>query len=727
MNSFKTVLFSVLVTILIASCGGSNESLTRDSGTSNPDVTVTTNDTITLSLVDSVGNSSNELSDGNSLSVQALVTNSDGTPVVSEVVSFVLSNENLAQFDNDAGTALTDSAGIATIQLSVGNQSGSGTVNASTDNADTVSIGFQSSGIQQQQPNSLELFASSTQLASSGNDQIELIAVVKNQQNILLEGVDVSFSADQNSSLQITDAQTQSDGTARAVLSTDNNQENRQILVSASTSSLSTTLIVDVIGTEIIINGSSSVIINDSTPLTFVLSDSDGQGISNQAITLSTDLGELSSGNPVTSENGQVSVDFSSSVSGIATITAEALAATTSFSVTIQQDDFSFEAIEEDELSLNESHDVTLRWFKDNQAYQNGTVTVTTSRGEIAVNGVPGVNTATTDANGLATFTISSEFAGPASISAIGTDVDGQQVSARTELEFVAATVDSIFVDATPDLIGPEGQTSTITAVVRDEVGNLVKGKTVNFRLINDASGGSINPNTAITDSNGIASTVYTSNAVSGDNGVTVGAESDGVENSTDLTVGDRAFDIVLGTGNSINEDDPTTYTKEFAVFVTDASGRPVSDAELTAAVVPTATSTYRKGYWVWNEDDDIYQYVVTATCNSEDIDQDGLLDEDEDTNGDGLLTPGNVATVNFANSISITNDFGQATLQVRYAQQYAVWSSVKLSVFGQSSGTESMATQSFILSMLADDLTVQAEKPQDSPFGQGTSCSDTL
>lgn len=722
--------FSVLFMLILclSACGGGGESLSRDSD-SNDDEASTDNgqDIIVLSLVDVDGNNSTTLADGSPLTINALVTNSEGSAVEGELVSFVLNNDSLASFDNDTGTALTDNSGYATIQLSVGNDSGSGTVSASTENAESVSIGFTSAGTQQQQPSSLELFASSTQLASSGSDEIELIAVVKNDQNILLQGVEVSFSANQNSSLVITDTETQDDGTARASLSTDNNQENRTITVSASTASLSTDLTIDVIGTEIVINGDSSVIIADETPITLVLSDSDGQGISNQTVTLSSNLGLIDNATPTTGENGQVTVNFSSDVSGIASITAQALAASAEFNITVQEDDFSFYEVLDDDYSLNQDHEITLRWFKDNSAYSNGDITITTSRGEISVGGISGENTTTTDSEGLANFTINSEFAGPASISAIGVDAEGNEVSSRIEIEFIASTVDSIIVDATPDLIGPEGQTSTITAVVRDEVGNLVKGKSVNFRLINDSSGGSINPNTAITDSNGIASTVYTSNAVSGDNGVTVGAESDGVESSTDLSVGDRAFDIVIGTGNSIEEEDSTTFTKEFAVFVTDASGRPVSDAELTASVVPTLTDTYYKGYWVWNDVDDIYVAVVTATCNSEDLDQDGLLDEGEDTNGDGELTPGNVATVNFADSVSMTDEFGQATLQVRYPQQYAVWSKVLLTVSGQSSGTESQATQEYSLAILASDLTTQSESPQNSPFGLGSNCDDTL
>lgn len=721
MKTAKLILLYIATLMLVVACGGGSESLTRDTVVDDDTQQTTETLTITLAFVDATGASTTTINDGSPLTLLATVTDSDGNAKANEVVSFVLSQAELANFNNDTGTALTGSDGVASIELSAGALSGSGTVTAAIENAESVTIGFQSSGTQQEIPFSLELFASSIQLASSGGDEIELIAVVKNEQNILLSNVPVMFSADENASLTIIDSQTTTDGTARAILSTDNNQEIREITITANTSSLIETVTVEVVGTEVILNGANSVIINDSLPITVVLSDSDGNGIANRKVYLTTSIGSVDNEEPETGENGQITVQFSSSEAGTGKIFANALGATTDLDITVQQDDFSFSSVPELPIVVGDTETIGLRWFKDNSPFENGSIVVTTSRGDINLSNV------TTDADGLAYIDIVSEFAGPASISALGTDADGNEVTARVDVKFIATDVDSIFVDATPDLIGPEGQTSTITAVLRDSANNLVQGQTVNFRLIADSSGGSISPNTAITDSNGIASTVYTSNAVSGNNGVTIGAQSDGIDSSTELTVGDRAFDIVLGTGNEVEEEDSTTYTKEFAVFVTDASGRPVSSAALTASIVPTVLATYRKGFWTWNDVDDIYEYTVTASCNSEDINSNGLLDAGEDTNGDGFLTPGNVATVSFKDNDANTNDFGQATLQVRYTQQNAVWSSVKLSVSGQSSGTESRTSQAFGLSVAASDLTTQSVSPPNSPFGQGFVCTDTL
>jgi hypothetical protein len=558
-------------------------------------------------------------------------------------------------------------------------------------------------------------------MASSGDDKVELIAIVKNEQNVLLEGVVVAFSADAGSSIESISGSTGPDGKATATLTTENNRSNRLINVTASTASLTDSLSIDVVGTEININGASSVIINDQAPITFNLVDSSGMGISGQQLTLSADVGQLDNVAPITGANGQVTVNFTAISSGQGTITASALNAFGSLQMTVQQDDFSFSSLPDADVHLQTEQSLSVRWFKNNAAFVGGSVTITTSRGVIAT------PTVTTDSAGTASVSIRSEFAGPASISASGTDADGNRVTARANIEFIATQVESVFVDATPDLIGPEGQTSTISAVVRDPSGNLVKGKVVDFTLI-DSNGGSIEPNSATTGSDGIASTVYTSNAVSPEDGVTIQATADGIAGQVDLTVGDRAFDISIGTGNEIEDQDPSTYLKEFAVFVSDSVGRPVESAALTASATPIKLVNdgyYRKGVWVWDTDNEIWVAATTVECANEDLNNNGRLDAGEDTNNDEELTPGIIGTISFKDSISRTNAAGQATLELRYPKQFAVWVGVEVSVFGQSSGSEARDSQTLFLPIAATDIASEVNQPPSNPFGFGSTCTD--
>jgi hypothetical protein len=88
--------------------------------------------------------------------------------------------------------------------------------------------------------------------------------------------------------------------------------------------------------------------------------------------------------------------------------------------------------------------------------------------------------------------------------------------------------------------------------------------------------------------------------------------------------------------------DAQSSYSKEFSVFVTDPDSNPVPNA-LVTFYAPSAKFSdgriFRKGFWNYDEDNDIWFQVITATCPNEDVDGNGIFDEGEDSNKDGLLT----------------------------------------------------------------------------------------
>lgn len=722
--SFRTVLcFFALFALFACGGGGGDSTVSRtptDNGSDNGSLT----HSIQLALSDGAGQASGQLSPATPLTLSATVIDSSGTKVADELVVFSFEPVGLATFSNDAGTATTGTSGVASIGLIAGENSGSGRVIATLSGGETASTTFSSSGREQtnEDPSSLALFASSVQLASSGTDQIELIALVKNAQNVLMEGIEVTFSADSDAALAITQGTTANDGIATATLSTQNNRQNRTIRVTAQTGTLSQTLDIAVVGTQVNIDGPSSIIINDPVPMIINLVDSDGNGIANQQVNLTTQNGVLSNTAPVTSANGQVTVNYQASVAGPDTITATALNAQTDFELTVQEDDFSFTAAPQGDIPLNQAVQLSLTWLKNNSPNTGDSVTLTSSRGIIVT------SVQDTDADGIVSFTISSDNAGIASVSATGVDGEGNQVSARTQIEFVATQADSIIVDATPDSIGPTGQTSTISAVVRDPTGNLVKGKLINF-LVDDVSGGQISPNQATTDRSGIASTVYTSNALSTFEGVKVYAtvaDTTSVTDFTLLTVGDKPFDIVFGTSNLIQSPTESSYTKEFSAFVTDPDSNPVTGAEMTFSAPPVAFNEgglYRKGTWKWVPDLSIWQEQDVTSCPNEDINGNGILDTGEDNNGDGQLTPGNVVAIQ---SEGITDANGQVQFTLSYPRSFGNWVKVSITASGQSQGSESSEQRDHALAVAAADLTNPASPPPNSPFGLSGNCNDT-
>ena len=679
---------------------------------------------VALALQNESGEADNNLSSSNALTAVATVTNSLGEPQADLLLTFSLSNDELATFSNDTATALTNAEGVATIGMSVGSASGDGEVTATLPTGETDSTTFSSEGSTtvSEDPASLELFADSIQLASSGSDEVELIALVKNEQSVLMEGVEVSFSAATGDGveLQLTQPVTLADGTARAILTSQNDKSNRTITIAAGAGSLTRSVDITIRGTEVIINGASSVILNDTVDYTIRLQDSDGQPIDNKDVVLSATNGTLSSTTVNTGADGQVTVSYTASASGENTITASALNAETSFTVQVQQDEFNFVNLPTEEVPLGQTQTITVQWRQDNTPVVGQEVTFSASRGVI-----DGDSTVQTDAEGQASIDISANNAGISSITATASDGSGNVlVSALTQIEFIATTPATIIADATLDNLGPDGQTSTISAVVRDANNNLVKNSVVNF-TVSDVSTGFVSPSQATTDSKGIATTVFTSGSVSSNEAVIITAsiaDDESISDEVALTVGARAFDIVIGTGNEIETPSTTSYLKKFAVFVSDSSGRPVSDVNLTASVNPVKYNedgVYLKGRWVYNDVDSIWNVVDVFQCDNEDKNDNGILDEGEDTNKDQQLTPGIVGTITLSNN-GVTDENGFAELEYRYPESYAVWYFAEITVFGQSTGSEAQASMKYQLEILADDITDEGRSPPANPFGTG-------
>ncbi|AFT78139.1 invasin domain-containing protein [Alteromonas macleodii str. 'Black Sea 11'] len=735
MSTLAKTLSLISALFMLTACGGGGDSsVTRDNtdggsgggGSSSPSYS------IALTLENESGESDNNLSENNSLVIVATVTDQDGKPHSDALLTFTLSNQDLAEFGNDTGTARTNSDGVARLGLEASTASGDGEITAALGTGETGTTTFSATGSTtvREEPASLELYANSIQLASSGSDEVELIALVKNEQSVLMEGIEVSFSAASGDGveLQLTQPETAADGTARAILTSQNNASNRTVTITAGAGGLTQTVEITIAGTEVTINGASSVILNDSVDYTIRVQDSDGTSILNQNVTLSAVNGTLSSTTVNTGANGQATVSYTASTSGEDTITATALNAETSFTVQVQQDEFNFVNLPTEEVPLGQTQTITVQWRQDNAPVVGQNVTFSASRGVIAGNA-----TVATDANGQASIDISANNAGISSITASASDGSGNVlVSALTQVEFIATTPHTLIADASPDILGPDGQTSTISAVVRDVDGNLVKNSVVNFS-VSDVSTGFVSPSQATTDSKGIATTVFTSGSVSTQDAVVITAfvaDDPAIDDEVVLTVGARAFDISLGTGNELEEATSTSYLKRFGVFVSDSAGQPVSGVNLTASVAPVKYvngGEYRTGFWVFDDDASQWVAIVNQNCETEDVNDNGILDttpRDEDTNEDGLLTPGLIGTIAFANGAAVTDENGYAELEYRYPRSYAIWYDAVISVFGQSTGSEASAKMRYTLSISADDVTDEGASPPANPFGVTDQCT---
>ena len=588
--------------------------------------------------------------------------------------------------------------------------------------------------------NNVQLLISSPQIRSAGNDPVTLTAVVRDKNNNVVQDVQVTFNADNDGTVQVVRGITDETGTAEALLLTTGNKDNRTITVTASAGGFSDSNTIEVVGTNIAISGPDSAVLGNQVTLELVLADSEGEGIANRTLSVSTAMGNgISNPAPNTDFNGKASVVISADNAGTDAITVSGAGASTEAGLNISADRFVFTAPEPlpapvTDIPLNTPFDVTVRWEQSEIPQVGETVNFSATRGTITASAI-------TNGSGEATATITANSAGPSIITAT---VPGGGPSTQIEVLFIATVADDLILQANPATLGinPPGsgaEQSKITAVVRDPDDNPVKGKTVTFTLT-DNTGGNISPPSAVTDAFGEATTTYTAGSISSGQGqVTVNAQvsETTLTDSVTLTVGDKSLFITLGTGNQIEEPDTTRYAKPYSVLVTDAAGGPVSGAEVTFNIVPLS---YRKGYYTFV--DPVWVVVPTLTvppspydpCRNEDFffgpgdprSGNGILDTGEDQNGNDRLDPGNVVTL--SNGKVTTDSSGFAFFDVVYAQQFANWVAVELTAQAKVAGSEALEVAEFTLPINAEDVSDEKVSPpgNPSPFGVSNTCSDT-
>ncbi len=684
---------------------------------------------------------------GNTAIIEATVQDANFNPVAGVEVTFsLLSNVSGATLNPTEG--ITDELGQTRVIYTSGDTPGTDIVQGQTNSgvSGTVEIIVEPAPVT---PADIQLLVDSPQINSAGTDTVLLTALVKDGNNNFLPGVSVSFSAT-SGGIQVLNPVTDESGAATARLSTGNDPSNRTITVTARTGALSASNTVRVTGTTITFSGANSLVLGANTTLTLFLRDSAGRGIPNQQIEVTSNRGNTLSVPQPTDFDGRTTVTVTATEAGADVITAMGAGVTSSFNLTVSSANFVFTSPAPDtEVPLVTSQAVIVHWDEAGVNQVNQSITFFVTRGQFS-NGESTI-TVLTDGNGDATVNVSSDNAGPAIITAAADQVGGP--SAQLSIEFIATIPRFLIAQASPATIGvnAEGETdqqSVITAVVRDPQNNPVKNQTVIFSL-SDVSGGSISPASAVTDSFGRASTVYTAGlSPSAKDGVIIDAEVTGtvgcdptVPNPTGpcdrvtLTVAQQSLFVTLGTGNLIETPSSTQYAKPYSVLVTDADGNPVAGAEVNLSVLPTR---YQKGRYVpvfdeagefvaWEKfltidpesgvDDDVDQ-----ACNNEDLNTNGILDLGEDFNNNAKLDPGNVATID--PGVVITDASGFAFFNVVYAREFT-WVEVRLEARTEVSGSEFSSQAIFFLPGLASDFNQENIAPPGvlSPFGQARTC----
>ena len=603
---------------------------------------------------------------------------------------------------------------------------------------------------------SITLISSVPQIQSNSATPATITAIVKNASNAVVTGADVVFSTSSGVIAPIATSVTgsvagvtDSNGEAQATLASPGDPSNRTLKVTATVGTVSATIDVDVVGTHLSLTGPSSLILSASGTFSASLTDSGGAGIPNTTVAVTSAKGNtLSASSLTTDATGHVTFSMTATTSGTDTVTASALGVSATQNVSVSSQAFAFSSpATNTSVALGASQVITLVWTNNGAPVANQPVSFSTTRGLFT-----GGNTTfstTTDGTGTASATISSSTAGPAVITASGTGV-----SSQLSLNFVATNPSKIDVQASPTTV-PTSGSSNITAIVRDASNNLVSGVTVDFQLT-DLTKGSISVGSAVTNAQGVASTVYTATTTSSAaKGVTITATVQGtaIQGAVQLTVGGQTVFLSLGTGNLINVPNDTQFSMPFTVQALDSGGNPVTGITVTFTVhsfpyadipphnptypqadgsIATQYAAYAKGSWIATPailpgacngiTGTSFCQVITNYCFNEDLNGSGVLQgSSEDINGNGKLDPGDVASVSPASGV--TDATGTVPVLVLYPQDHAGWVQVKLTASATVAGTESSTYSVFWLAMLAADVnsTTNGSPPgATSPYGVG-------
>lgn len=562
-------------------------------------------------------------------------------------------------------------------------------------------------------------------IPSSGLTSANISALVRDSNNQFLENVTVQFSAS-SGGLTVVEAVTDETGIARATLSPAGDPSSRTITVSAMASGRTGTATVTVSGTTLTIQGPDSLVTNTAGNYEAIVANSAGGPVAGQAVTLTTQpAATLSAPSVTTDANGRAAFTMTPTSGSAVTITATGAGSTATKAVSVSADSFTFSAPPPDaQVGLAPTPvTMTTTWSSGGAPVSTGTVTFSTTRGTFST------PTTVTPVGGQASVTLSSTTAGEAVVTA--TNSNGGSTQRR--ITFVAATAAVLDVQANPFTVGIN-QTSTITAIARDANNNLVAGRTVVFSL-NDPTGGSLSVGSAVTDSQGRATTVYqASSTTSATNGVRITAMVQGtaVNDAVDLTVAGAPLFLSFGTGNSIEEPNPAQYKVDYFVSVTDSTGAGVAGVPVSLSAL---SWRYIKGHRVANATS--WGTLPLATCINEDrqtgnplYDFNGILDPGEDNagtgNNNGTLESGNIVTIVPGSTTTDANGF--LPFSIYYPQDHAYYLEIVLRARTAVQGTEftrqSLPFEVAGVSTDFNNLTI-APPGMTSPFGVENACTN--
>lgn len=577
----------------------------------------------------------------------------------------------------------------------------------------------------------IQLVIDKASLKADGTDSGTITAVVKDANNNIVARQPVAFATSDSGSSLVPGASplvTDTAGKATATLTVGASNVNRTVTVTATAGNITQTLSVPVTGTAITLAGVTTLGQGSSGAVVATLRNASGNVMVGVPVTLASARGNTIAQTPVTTDGtGQASFTVTGSAGGQDMLTAAALGASGQWGVNVASaasvSGISITPVNSN-VPINTATPFTATYSIGSvpQAGKNVTLSLTrgifTSTGTTTANGV-------TDANGRIVVNVSSATAGTATLTAV--DAADSSVTANATMQFFSGPPNAAKITLSPSItsvgVNAAGSTthqSALKAVVRDASDNPVSGATVTFSAVIDPSGGSISPAIATTNAAGEATSAFIAGPnATGFNGVQLKAtvaSNTAVSATANLTVAQVALYVDLGTGNTIEAPNSTTYVMPWSAIVTD-SARQAPQAGATVSISLTAVR-YRKGVWVWGGSVWVPAALASTSvspsgpatyCLNEDVNNNNILDAGEDKNGNAKLDPGSPASVSIS---GVTAADGTAAVSITYPKSFGSWVEVTLRATISTSGTQSTAERTFVLPVLSGDVQSQTVAP---------------
>ena len=584
----------------------------------------------------------------------------------------------------------------------------------------------------------ISLGTSQVSVMSDNLDFATITSTVLDTNNAVVEGVTVSFSAN-DGQISYASVDTDENGKAEITFSSGTDKSSRVATITAQVTGLSTVQIpIQITGTTISLSTDSTNIAVGGSPATLTISvlGVDDVGVPGSLVTLSAEpagVVTLSQYTGDTDTSGNLEVDITGVAAGSVTVTVQALGVTDTqdyivgtpdevFYITKPTDDPYSLSTDDDPLNIEVNVPAVPATIPPTQQLVQFATTIGTWDGgtELVVTKTVSEGTASAD--------LTSSEAGTANVQVL--DAADPLVTDSLTVIFSVPSDDAtqIALQASATIVAPiaeDGTKSSVTliATVKNATDQVVGDAAVAFSIVNPTGGGeTIFPVVAYTNAYGVANSTFTSGSLSTDNEgvevkVTVVSDTS-ITDTINIVIGGTAGSVVIGRGTVIEPiDDDTAYKLPMSVLVADSNGNPVASATVSLGAWPLQYST---GYWIITPDGCVP--VVTGTYDNEDANRNLILDEDEDTgssgdpcDGDGQLTPLSSAAGSLPATVT-TDENGVANFDLVYLKQYATWIFEEIRASTLVLGTETTSILEFTLPYLEDD----ACSLPHSPYGSG-------